>query len=155
MGRRGKTSRSLPFVIENRTIIGMGLDEFLSDIKTEHDITISLSNKCHTFLIISRFSNLLPSIALHLEILNHEDAKVKKMACRFGCDDDDYISALLPLESDNTKPNCHAREDYLQIMYCPEVSHMKTLRCALLSILRSKQAILQAVCQARIWVLND
>ena len=34
-------------------IIGMGLKEFLSNIKTKHDITIYLSNKCHTL-----FNNL-------------------------------------------------------------------------------------------------
>ena len=42
---RGKVNHSRQFVIEDRTIIGMGL---LSDIKTKHDITIYLSNKCHT-----------------------------------------------------------------------------------------------------------
>ena len=41
--RRGNTSHSPQFVMENRTIIDMGLKEFLNDIKTKHDIIIHLS----------------------------------------------------------------------------------------------------------------
>ena len=39
---RGKASHSRQFVIEDRTIIGMGLKEFISEIKTKHDIIIYL-----------------------------------------------------------------------------------------------------------------
>ena len=83
---RGKASHSRQFVIEDRTIIGMGLKEFLSDIQTKHDITIYLSNKFHThfanlevFYLVSVNSTTSGNIDAPLND-NHEEADTYNLA---------------------------------------------------------------------------
>ena len=87
-----------------------------------------------------------------------------------GVCDDDMVNALLSLESDNPLSQIAMLEKIVCRLYCPKVSHIKTLRDARYYLYCAdtaqcerlpptsgafKQAVLRAACQARMWALSD